>query len=152
MSHQRAPVYLWRDPHLYLVLAGTAMVGLGLWALLAPGYARAIVSDPWQLLAMLLLYPVVEEWIFRGVLQGELLRHSRWRRAHLGLTRANLVTSLLFAAMHLIHQPPLWALAVVVPSLVLGHFRERYGKLWLPIALHILFNAVYLLAGLSPGG
>ncbi len=152
MSHQHAPVSLWRDPHLHLVLAGTVTVGMGLWVFMAPGYAWSIVSDPWQLLAMLLLYPVVEEWLFRGVLQGELLRRRGFRRAHLGLTQANLLTSLLFVVMHLVHQPPLWALAVVVPSLVLGHFRERYGNLRLPIALHILFNAVYLLAGLSPGG
>ncbi|MFO8004444.1 JDVT-CTERM system glutamic-type intramembrane protease MrtJ [Thioalkalivibrio sp.] len=152
MSHQTTPVSLWRDPHFYLVLVGTAAVGLGLWALLSPGYAWSIVSDPWHLLALLLLYPVVEEWLFRGVLQGELLRHPRWRRVHLGLTRANLLTSLLFVAVHLVHQPPLWAVAALVPSLVLGHFRERYGNLRLPIALHILFNAVYLLAGLSPGG
>ncbi len=148
MSRQNAPVSLWRDPHLYLVLAGTALVGLGLWMLLAPGYARPIVTDPWRLLAVLLLYPVVEEWLFRGVLQGELLRRPGLRRKHLGMSRANLVTSLLFAATHLVYQPPLWALAVVVPSLVFGHFRERYGNLRLPIALHVLFNAVYLLAGL----
>ncbi|WP_373054215.1 hypothetical protein [Thioalkalivibrio sp.] len=61
MSCQHAPLSLWRDPQLHLVLAGTAMVGLGLWALLAPGYARSIVSEPWQLLAMAMLYPVVEE-------------------------------------------------------------------------------------------
>ena len=151
MSRQHAPAFAWRDPQLYLVIAGTVVVGLGLWLLLAPGYARPIVADPWRLLAILLLYPVVEEWVFRGVLQGELLSYSRWRRTHLGLTRANLLTSLLFAAMHLVHQPPLWALAVVAPSLVLGHFRERYDGLRMPIALHILFNTVYVLAGLAPG-
>jgi len=152
MSHQHAPTCLWRDPQLNLVLAGTAMVGLGLWLLLAPGYARPLVADPWRLLAILLLYPVVEEWVFRGVLQGELLRRPGLRQRHLGVTRANLLTSLLFAATHLVHQPPLWALAVLVPSLVLGHFRERYAGLRLPIALHILFNAVYVLAGVSPAG
>ena len=152
MSRQNAPACLWRDPHLHLVLVGTALVGVGLWMLPAPGYAWPIVTDPWRLLAILLLYPVVEEWVFRGLLQGELLRRRVLRRRHLGITPANLLTSLSFAALHLVHQPPLWALAVVVPSLVFGHFRERYGTLRLPIALHVLFNGVYLLAGLSPVG
>ncbi|WP_018881442.1 JDVT-CTERM system glutamic-type intramembrane protease [Thioalkalivibrio sp. ALE30] len=152
MSRQAAPDSRWRDPHLHLLLAATAVVGLGLWVLLPPGYARPIVADHWHLLAVLLLYPVVEEWLFRGLLQGELLRRPRFRERHLGVTRANLLTSAVFASLHLVHQPPLWALSILVPSLALGHFRERYGNLRWPIALHILFNGVYILAGLAPTG
>lgn len=139
----------WRDAHLYLVLAGTALTGLALWLWLPSGFARHIAADPWHLLGFLLLYPVVEEWLFRGILQGELLRRDSFRRRHLGITRANGLTTVAFTLLHLIHQPFPWALSVAVPSLVLGHFRERYGNLRLPIALHVLFNAAYLLAGLA---
>lgn len=147
----RTPVItrLPRDPHLHLVLAGTLATGFGLWLLLPAGYSQPIASDPWRLLGFLLLYPVIEEWLFRGILQGELLRRPWGRTRHLGVSVANVLTTVAFVLLHLVHQPPGWALAVAAPSLVLGHFRERYSSLWPPIMLHVLFNAVHLAAGLQ---
>lgn len=137
------------DPHMYLVLVGTLLTGVGLWLLLPAGYAGSVLSRPWLLFNMLLLSPVVEEWLCRGVLQGELLRRAWGNIQHLGISRANAVTSVVFVLLHGIYHPWHWALAVIVPSLVLGHLRERYASLWLPIVLHSLFNLTYLLAGLA---
>lgn len=148
------PIYpqlglLGRDPHVWLVLLGTLASGILLWWWMPAGYARPIAADPWRLAGFLLLYPLVEEWVFRGLLQGELLQRGWGRRLHLGISRANLVTSLLFVALHLVNHPPAWALAVLLPSLVLGHLRERHGSLLPALLLHPLFNLTYLLAGLG---
>jgi len=121
---------------------------LALHILLLDGFAADIASSLVSISLFVIAYPVVEEWLFRGLIQGELLRLRKLSRTFTGISGANLVTSLLFVALHLINHPPLWAMAVLVPSLVLGHFRERYQQVWIPMALHMLFNASYLVAGL----
>jgi len=95
-------------------------------------------QTPWAFLLPVLIYPVLEEIVFRGVIQD-------WIRAKLGgalgiLTYANLITSVLFAASHLIHQPPFWAMLVFFPSLIFGYFRERHDTLGTPILLHVVYN------------
>ena len=62
---------------------------------------------------------------------------------------ANLCTSGAFVAMHFIAQPAAWALAVALPSLVLGHLRERLGSAGPGVLMHAYFNAgFWLTAGL----
>ena len=136
-----------RDPHLYLTLVATILCALALHTLLPSGFAADIASNLISICLFVVAYPVVEEWLFRGVIHGELLRLRHFARTLSGISGANLVTSLLFVALHLINHPPAWAMAVLVPSLALGHFRERYQQVWLPMALHVLFNASYLVAG-----
>ncbi len=97
---------------------------------------------PRMALYAVLLYPVVEELVFRGLLQDLASRHLRaWRLGP--LSHANVYTSVLFAAAHFINHPPVWAAAVFVPSLVFGYFKDRTGGLAAPIALHIWYNAGY---------
>jgi uncharacterized protein len=92
------------------------------------------------LLLLVLVVPVLEELVFRGLVQGALL--ERWPRQRLGpLSAANALTSFLFAVSHLVYRAPLWAAAVFVPSLVFGYFRERHGTLASPILLHCWYNA-----------
>ena len=138
-----------RDPQLLVTLVGTAIIGIVLWYWLPHGYAAHITASLWLTLNIVLLYPLVEELLFRGFIQAELLRHRLTAIRHLGISRANMLTSILFVGLHLIHQAPLWALSVLVPSLVLGHFRERYDSLLAPMLLHILFNATWLTAGVT---
>ena len=137
------------DPQLLAVLAGTLLTGVGLWLWMPAGYAAYVTDSLWLTLNIVLLYPLVEELLFRGVIQTELLRRPVLSKHHLGVSRANLVTSILFVCLHLIHQSPLWALSVLLPSLVMGHFRERYGNLLAPVMLHILFNATWLTASVA---
>jgi uncharacterized protein len=138
-----------RDLQLLVTLVGTALTGMALWYWMPPGFAGEIAASWLLLLNLLVLYPVVEELLFRGVIQSELLHRPDLAMKHFGISRANMVTSLLFVGLHLINQPPLWAISVLLPSLVLGHFRERYGNLLAPIVLHILFNATWLTAGMT---
>jgi len=105
-----------------------------------------------------LVYPVLEEIVFRGALQGWLLQRFkrtgssaeanpgqlRHRLLHL-VSLPNLLTTIAFTALHFIHQPPLWAALVFFPSLVFGWAREYSGALWLPILLHVWYNAGFYL-------
>jgi hypothetical protein len=93
--------------------------------------------------------PVLEELVFRGILQGQALRltirHGQPRR--LGpVTLANVLVTLGFVALHLRAQPLAWALAVAGPSLVLGHLRERLASVWPAILVHAVYNAGFGLA------
>jgi membrane protease YdiL (CAAX protease family) len=80
-------------------------------------------------------------------LQGELLKREWEKRRSIDISNANPVTSVVFVGLHVINQPPLWALLVLGPSLVLGHFRERHDSLLPPMLLHLFFNLVALLSG-----
>ncbi len=135
-----------RDVQLLVVLVATVLIGIGLWYSLPYDAVADVVASPLLILSVLLLYPLVEEFLFRGVIQGALLSRPSLVIRNLYVSRANLITSIFFVALHLLNHPPSWALAVLVPSLTLGHIRERYQNLLAPIILHIFFNATYLFA------
>ncbi len=97
------------------------------------------------LLSLCVIQPLLEELIFRGVMQTELLRHTWGALRKFGLSSANLMTSALFTGLHFFSHSPLWALAVLIPSLLFGHFRERHNSLYPPLALHIYYNTGYFL-------
>jgi len=101
--------------------------------------------EPWHFVWLSLLLPVWEEWVFRGWMQplvAQGIARARWPSPRL---LANLATSLAFAAMHLPSHPVAWAAAVVVPSVVFGHFRDRHGHVGSAMALHAFYNAGYFL-------
>lgn len=130
------------DSHLTLALAVAGPVWLGLMAL--AGTRLQVVTTVGAWLSLVLLQPVLEELVFRGILQGQALRllavNGRTRK--LGpLTLANVLVTLAFAALHLVAQPPGWALAVSLPSLVFGHLRERFGSVWPAVCVHAFYNA-----------
>ncbi|MFK8079962.1 MAG: JDVT-CTERM system glutamic-type intramembrane protease [Granulosicoccus sp.] len=107
-------------------------------------------NAPWEtLLWVALLYPVLEEIVFRGGLQTALFSRAVLRRSLMEISLANIVTSVIFAAMHTINQPPLWAALVFFPSLVFGWARDRYLGIQASIVLHIVYNAgfVWLFSG-----
>lgn len=127
-----------RQFHLAL-LAGVVVLGtLALLQPPQPGWPTA-----WRLVSFVLLYPLLEEYLFRALLQETLATRLPARTGP--LSHANLLTSVLFALAHLLYHPPLWAMAVFFPSLVFGHFRERYHHLLPHTLLHALYNGGYLL-------
>ena len=91
-----------------------------------------------------LVQALMEEWVFRGLLQSQLFRLSAGRRIAL-LSWANLCTTGVFVAVHLVAQPLAWALAVALPSLVLGHLRDRFGSPWPGVLVHAYYNAGFWL-------
>jgi uncharacterized protein len=125
-----------------VVLVGGAALSVWLGGL---GSASAVRS--WTLLASVILWqPLIEELLFRGVLQGELLRHAVMARSRYGVSVANLLVSVAFAGAHLVNQPPGWALATFLPSLLFGFFRDRTGSVAPGLLLHVAFNAGFFLA------
>ncbi len=93
-----------------------------------------------RVLALFLLLPVAEEVVFRGFLQGWLLRRAVFKRARYEISGANLATSFAFALAHLWQHPAWLFLGYFAVSLVLGYFRERYGSLLVPVLLHSYYN------------
>ena len=132
------------DPLLWIAIAAGPVCWLGLFFLLQPS-----IQWGWPLLTPLvfilpaLVYPVLEEIVFRGLIQE--LVHDYLSKATLGpVSVANLLTSLLFTGMHFVNHPPLWAALVFVPSLVFGFFKDRTHGLTAPIVLHVFYNAGFL--------
>lgn len=144
LSQPKPPLLAW-PPDRHFALAVLAAIPVWLALALTLGERMRSPSGWAAWASLVLVQPVLEEFVFRGVLQGQLLRLTGARR--LGpLTVANLLATIGFAAMHLIAQPPGWALAVAVPSLVFGHLRERFGSVAPAIAMHALYNAGFGLA------
>ncbi len=99
---------------------------------------------PQQFALVVFVYPVLEEWVFRGGVQGWLHRYAWGARSWMGISGANVLTSCLFALAHLFAHPPLAAASVLVPSLVFGLFRDRHaGVLTASMLLHGFYNAGY---------
>jgi membrane protease YdiL (CAAX protease family) len=116
--------------------------GLLLWEGTAPDLAWP-AHAPGNFLKLALVFPVVEELAFRGFLQGALYKTAWGKRIRLGLSEANMLTSLIFALAHLFSHSPLWAGLTIAPSLVFGFFRDRYDGVMSPIILHIFYNTGY---------
>jgi membrane protease YdiL (CAAX protease family) len=124
------------------------LLALPVWLLiyLLPIASLAAVSFSWQLLLTLgLLFPVLEELVFRGLLQGALLRRPALAKRSWGITPANLITSLLFVLMHLLHQTVLVSALVFIPSLIFGELRDRFDSTRPAIFMHLYYNLGLLL-------
>jgi membrane protease YdiL (CAAX protease family) len=98
-----------------------------------------------RFIVVALVYPILEEIVFRGLLQGILLKQPWGRNSRFGITSANIVASVLFTALHVIRRAGAMSAAVFLPSLIFGYFRDRYGNLYAPIALHVFYNAGFVL-------
>ncbi|GGI04051.1 CPBP family intramembrane glutamic endopeptidase [Egicoccus halophilus] len=79
--------------------------------------------------------PVVEEVIFRGVLFQALKRR-------LGLWPGALVSGLVFAAVHVEVQQPVYSAGLLALGVALAWSLHRFGNLVVPIVAHAAFNAV----------
>jgi membrane protease YdiL (CAAX protease family) len=129
----------WRDPLLWLAISlGPMAWSVLLFVLVPSGDWDWPLSRPMVFLLPVVVYPVLEEIVFRGLVQDGIARFTRSRWGI--LTVANLAASVVFAASHLLHQSPLWATLVFFPSLIFGWFRERHDTLGTPILLHVWYN------------
>lgn len=84
------------------------------------------------LLQLLLIAPVSEEIIFRGILQKQLCR--------LHLLQANLCVSVVFAALHVLWLQDIRLALVFFPSLALGHLMDQHQRLSICVLAHSLWN------------
>lgn len=97
-------------------------------------------------ISLVILPPIVEEILFRGLVYTGL-------RKKLKFVWATLITSVLFAAPHLLATSDglLWVAGIdtLVLSFILCYLREKTGALWAPMAVHALKNSVAFMALLS---
>ena len=91
------------------------------------------------LISLVVLPPIIEEFIFRGFMFTGL-------RTKLRFVPAAIITSVAFASLHLLASSEglLWiaGLDTIILSLVLCYLREKTGALWAPMALHAVKNAI----------
>jgi len=106
---------------------------------------RTIFSDKESLFFIIIFYPLLEEFAFRGFIQECIARRSNNYTFNSYLTLANVITSILFASIHFVHHHPFFALMTFFPSLLLGYFKEHYKHLAPSIFLHMYFNVWSLL-------
>jgi len=131
----------WRDVAFYAaILAGPVC-----WLILV-SVGLPVVGPPTFIfwLKLTVLMPVLEEIVFRGGIQAALISKPLFARRWGGVSLANLITSLLFAALHLVSQPPLWAALVFIPSLVFGWARDRYNAVLPCVLLHSVYNSGFV--------
>jgi len=124
-------------------------VGAAFWAVLP--LLAAVQPLPWHRMVSLTFLlavvwqPIVEELLFRGCLQGFLSICEGGQRSLVGISMANLLTSVVFTGAHIATHSLLWASLTVFPSLLFGVLRDRSGSVFPPIALHIIYNVGYFM-------
>lgn len=79
--------------------------------------------------------PLVEEFIFRGVLW------RGWRDSRMGMVGTLTMTSLLWASLH-VQYPAVIICYIFVLGLLLGWAREKTGSLWVPVWMHAVNNGL----------
>lgn len=137
------------------IFISSLAIGVVFWVALP--FLAIIQPLPWLHMLSLpffiavLWQPIIEELLFRGCLQGWFLTHEWGPRSWVGISIANVLTSLIFAGAHVATHTLPWALSTVFPSLLFGVLRDRFGSVFPPLALHIVYNAGYfmLTGGLS---
>lgn len=96
-------------------------------------------------LLLVLLIPLCEEIVFRGLLQNELASYGRLRKTLLGLSWDNLISSTLFTLIHVFYFADALLLVIELPALMFGYFYSQYRRLIYPVLLHIWYNSNGLL-------
>ena len=110
---------------------------------------RRLLEEPWSpayiatVIGVVLIAPLVEEVLYRGLLQRAL------RGFGIGPWPAVIATSAAFALMHLGSADAHALAALFVLSLAFGWAYERTGRLIAPVLMHILFNAGNLALALT---
>ena len=89
--------------------------------------------------------PLAEEVIFRGQL------FSALSRTRLGVAGATLATAAMWALLH-VSEPWLSIGLIFVMGLAFGWMMYRFGSLWVTIACHSAWNAIYALIILAGHG
>jgi membrane protease YdiL (CAAX protease family) len=136
---------LWRDRIFWVAVTAAVIFWVMLYEFVRPHVnVTWPLADPWLFLTSTIISPILEEVVFRGLIQEYLAK--RVKDLFPGpISVSNLVTSILFSTAHLTSHPPLWAAASFVPSLLFGYFKDKYQSLAPPMMLHAYYNSGYYL-------
>lgn len=110
---------------------------------LAVRYLKLALSSPFVLISsiitVLILAPILEEYLFRGILQS-------WLRNQVGPVKAIFITALCFGVFHFSPLQSSTNLPLIVTlttfSCYLGFLYEKSRTLFAPIFLHVTFNCI----------
>ncbi|MFT7880070.1 MAG: JDVT-CTERM system glutamic-type intramembrane protease [Sulfurimonas sp.] len=105
----------------------------------------ALFDDKKILLWGVIIFPVMEELAFRGVIQEYIAAKTKRVPSFFMLSSANILTSLLFTLLHLSYHHAIWISLVFFPSLVFGYFKEQYQRILPSIILHAFYNVNFIL-------
>ncbi|WP_294600031.1 type II CAAX endopeptidase family protein [uncultured Rikenella sp.] len=95
----------------------------------------------WPILTAAVAAPLLEELLFRGIIQKNLV-------ARIGPGAGILIGAAVFGAIHFIPQQMIYAGCV---GLILGCIYHFTGSLGSTVAIHFINNGIAILAGLVPG-
>ncbi len=142
---KKSLLYLLKDPYIWVVIICAGLF----WFVLSfyfpvTNNLQWPLQTPWVFIVPVLIYPILEEIVFRGAVM-DFLHEKIPGKLFFHLSKSNVITSILFSSLHFIYHPPVWAAAVFVPSLIFGLLKERYQSLIPPILIHVFFNAGYYL-------
>jgi len=134
-----------------VVLAFSQAVSIAIWHFFQSSFVeqaavvhfRALLDYPFLFLptafSVIILVPITEEYLFRGLLQGWLKRKFHHTAA------AIVVSSIIFALFHFSVDYGITNIELLTSlfllSCMLGYIYERQRSLWAPIGLHSVFNA-----------
>jgi membrane protease YdiL (CAAX protease family) len=113
----------------------------GEWSQTAVNVMRDGMDSPLQFLSLvisvIIFAPIIEEWLFRGFIQGYL-------RGLIGPYWAIAITSLFFSMAHYTVQQGIGNIDLMVRlfplACFIGYVYERQGNLWGNVMMHIVFN------------
>jgi membrane protease YdiL (CAAX protease family) len=92
-----------------------------------------------------------EELYFRGYVQGVLRRHHSARYAISVATALfavrHYMQMLLLLPTYPVFAATAWCAMAIPAGFVLGYIYEKTNSLWMPVAIHYLFNIIPLIAG-----
>ncbi len=107
-------------------------------SVLAFGLGRFTAFDMRSVLYFMLLVPIIEECIFRGIIQPFI--NSKLSKYLLGISVGNIVASMIFSLMHLFTASVAISVLMFIPSIFLGYLRDKSGSIIPSIFTHAIFN------------
>ncbi len=116
--------------HFFFCMA-MLIITMHLTSLITANYNSTPVKfNPLYVVSLLVIHPIVEEYIFRGLFHGELRKIN----PIFGI----IAQAIMFAIIHSTIDGMTYAL---IAGVFLGVAAEKTGKLWVPILAHIMINA-----------
>lgn len=111
---------------------------------LSLGYKININQPINSIIIILIISPIVEEFIFRSNMQHYLelyfKKHIILNKTYFHITFANIITSICFACLHLFTSNIIHTMGVFLPSLCFGILYTKHENVIYPILLHMFYN------------
>ena len=127
----------------------TALTVPASWLALNCGLLPVRVANLQQAAWLLVFSPVLEEFVFRSILQRNLTDYfARRCSENRAPFLAALISAGIFALCHGYRVGPQWMALWIVPGWALAEIWRRERSVWICMAAHACFNGSFLIMGL----